>query len=197
MRRSLRRAAADTNARADAAEARVRELESAVAHLSGSQRHTRANRGGRASCKRQRRRAPSTTRACVSHRDEGDPSRGRTRGRTRDPCGVDRVRGVDEPRARLPLGAKLCARDRARPATSTPAASAAPALAAASAVGEDARARAKKSERARVSWSRGARADRRRSRPSLPGRDNRSRLVRRGRSARRIPREFASHRGRI
>ena len=77
-----RRAAADTNARADAAEARVRELESAVAHLS----HLNATLAQTAVDAAPRASTPPRAvddRACVSHRDEGDPSRGRTRGRTR------------------------------------------------------------------------------------------------------------------
>ena len=60
-----RRAAADTNARADAAEARVRELESAVAHLSHLNATLAQTAVDAARRERQRRRAPSTTaRAC-------------------------------------------------------------------------------------------------------------------------------------
>ena len=80
------RRAAARDARADAAEARVRELESAVAHLS----HLNATLAQTAVDARAAASTPPRAvddRACVSHRDEGDPSRGRTRGRTRGPCG--------------------------------------------------------------------------------------------------------------
>ena len=82
-----------------------------------SQRHAGANRGGRAR-RASTHRASSTT-ALVSHRDEGDPSRGRTRGRTRGPCGVDRFAAWTS-RARGFRGRVAARGTAARPATSTP-----------------------------------------------------------------------------
>ena len=140
-----RRAAADTNARADAAEARVRELESAVAHLShlnATLAQTAVDTRAASVNAAARRRRPRVRVAPRRGRSVARSDAGSDAGSVRSRSGSRRGRA-----ARAASAWRVAARETAaRPATSTPAASAAPALAAASAVGKM-RARAKKSER--------------------------------------------------
>ena len=144
-----RRAAADTNARADAAEARVRELESAVAHLShlnATLAQTAVDARAASVNAAARRRRPRVRVAPRRGRSVAGSDAGSDAGSVRSRSGSRHGRA-----ARAASAWRVAARETAaRDATSTPAASAAPALApalaAASAVGKM-RARAKKSER--------------------------------------------------
>ena len=144
-----RRAAADTNARADAAEARVRELESAVAHLShlnATLAQTAVDARAASVNAAARRRRPRVRVAPRRGRSVAGSDAGSDAGSVRSRSGSRHGRA-----ARAASAWRVAARETAaRDATSTPAASAAPALApalaAASAVGKML-ARAKKSER--------------------------------------------------
>ena len=145
-----RRAAADTNARADAAEAnrsrarRVRELESAVAHLSNlnaTLAQTAVDARAASVNAAARRRRPRVRVAPRRGRSVAGSDAGSDAGSVRSRSGSRRGRAARAASRETVRAAAAC------PATNNPAsASAAPALAAASAVGKM-RARAKKSER--------------------------------------------------